>query len=114
MGGFIVLRDFYRPRGWGSAMMHLPAGYGAALWEIFVADAQHHMDRLRGDQDFLERHAGRAALWQEVLPGQVVSYKADGCQAGPPPGARVVCFHGTPKPHDLGGWVRAAWTRAAA
>ena len=114
MGAFIVLRDFYRPRGWGSAMMHLPAGCGAALWKSFVADANGHMAKHRGDQNFLERHAGRAALWQDALPGQVVSYKADDCHAGPPPGARVVCFHGTPKPHELDGWIGAAWTPAAA
>lgn len=41
--------------------------------------------------------------WQDVLPGQVVSWKVD-CRNGVPPDARLVKFHGQPKPHDVG-WL---------
>jgi hypothetical protein len=52
--------------------------------------------------------AGKAARWQDVLPGQVVSYKIH-VQLDPkkgkhignglvPAGTRVVCFHGQPRP----------------
>ena len=40
----------------------------------------------------------------------IVSYKADKCDKAPPEGARIVCFHGQPKPHNCGApWVAAAW-----
>jgi hypothetical protein len=41
-------------------------------------------------------------FWQDELPGQVVSYKVD-CQKGIPENARVVRFHGSPRPHEVGG-----------
>jgi hypothetical protein len=46
-----------------------------------------------GDQEWLELKAPRAALWENLVPGHVVSFKRD-CQAGLPANARVVDFHG--------------------
>lgn len=40
-------------------------------------------------------------FWQDLLPGQVVSYKWH-CQKEIPEDARVVVFHGLPRPHDVG------------
>lgn len=111
MGAFIVLRDFARPLGWDTGLMHIPAMFGTGIWEAFIADAQRNMALLPGVSDFLVRHAGKAAHWQDVLPGQVVSYHAHECEMGPPPGARLVCFKGSPRPHKLKGWVSKAWRR---
>ena len=47
---------------------------------------------------------------KQVAPGIVASYKADQLQGGPAD-FRLICFHGQPKPHQLGGWVQQHWTR---
>jgi hypothetical protein len=60
-----------------------------------------------GDQRYLETCLtlggtwGSVTFWPDVVPGQIVSYKVH-CHGGQyPPGARLVCFHGRPKPWDV-------------
>lgn len=125
---FTVLRDFYREKGIGSGVMAWNVDL-RRLYDEFRADADAHIARIRtrGDQHFIEERvrAGGIARWQDVLPGQIVSYKAhvrareniheigDGSL---PPDARLVCLHGQPKFIDMpaGDPVRAAWEAAAA
>jgi hypothetical protein len=78
----------------------------------------HHWERAAtwsGDQDYM----GAVALatsdhaWKRFPPEWCVSYRAHAV-SGPPVGAKVVCFHGEPKPHvvvaeDPGGWVAKEW-----
>src|SRR5262249_6678812 len=45
---------------------------------------------------------------QDIFPGDFVSYKLD-CQPFPPLLAKVVCFHGKPKPHECEDWVTDVW-----
>jgi len=111
-GPFCILRDFYRPEGYGSAVMSISAGYGGHIWESFIKDPAYWISMKGGDQDCIKRNVNNADLWQDRYPGKVVSYKVD-CQSGPPPGASVVCFHGVPRPADvvdMVGWVKEAWT----
>lgn len=94
-----ILRDFYRPHGLQSAMMYLPEADRAEVWNAFAANpAAAMMSCARGgDQEFLERfYLNRAARWQDVVPGQIVSLKVH-CKSGVPAGTRVVCAHGKPK-----------------
>jgi len=100
----IVLRDFYRTDGFGSGMM----GWNSDLRDLhdkFGAAPDQWRDRLggRGDQGFIEETVDRRdiTLWQDLLPGQVVSYKVHVRDKEFPPDARVVCFHGRPKPHEV-------------
>lgn len=105
-----LLRDFYRPLGLGSGLMRVPTMCRAAVWEDWMRKPAYWMARLRGDQDFLELHWLReAARWQDLLPGQVVSYKVDVLPQGGvvSPEARVVCFHGRPRP-----WATSLWRAA--
>lgn len=105
-----IVRDFYRngicggrAEGLQSCMMFLPEADRAEVWDAFarnpaqaMADCGH-----KGDQAFLERfYLQRAQRWQDVVPGQVVSYKVH-CKNGVPPDARVICAHGKPKPWDV-------------
>ena len=113
-----VLRDFYHKdkldrQGWvGSGLMYLPEACRAPIWPRWLLDPQGHMARhgRGGDQKLLQAEIGaEAARWQDVLPDQVVSYKihvkANGGKV--PPGARVVCFHGKPRPWQVPALVPA-------
>jgi len=115
---FTVLRDFHRTTSIGSGVM----AWNVDLWKLyeeFAAKPGEYMNkhRHRGDQHFIEEHADmkKMAHWQDRLPGQIVSYKADKCQEGPPENARVVALHGEPKFTTMpaGNWARQMWEMAA-
>lgn len=111
--GFTILRDFYRDNGLGSGVMAWTCAMHG-VYERFAENPFHYMETLsgRGDQGFLEDILNRnsISLWQNLVPGQVVSYKLH-CANGVPPAARMVCLHGKPKFRDMpiGDPVRAAW-----
>jgi len=103
----IALRDFYRRNGLGSGLMCLPQDPREEVWEAWRADPDAHIrtHRRGGDQRLLEAlWLGRVEVgrWQEILPGQVVSFKKHVRGKGTPPDARVVCFHGRPRPWEAG------------
>ena len=103
---FIALRDFNpSQREMGSGLMAW-SGDMSAVYRKFSADPAGHMAinttaRFHGDQGFLEQHAGERRYWQDLLPGAVVSWKKH-CRNGVPTAARVVCFHGLPRPWEVG------------
>ncbi len=105
-----LLSDFYTPMKAQSGMMMLPVvdrQHIAAGWKGLP---RQHSQRVRGDGEYLDQHWRDADRWQDVLPGQVVSYKAHvRHRTGDrmPDGARVVCYHGTPRP-----WHTQFWTSA--
>lgn len=100
-----LLRDFYREWGLGSGLMYLPESARAEIWSEWSRRPEAWMAEhaIGGDQEFLERFwLGRAARIQDLVPGQVCSYKAH--TPADRLMARVVCFHGEPKPRDVG-WI---------
>jgi hypothetical protein len=114
-GEFAILRDFYRPRGLGSGVMLWEAGRMNEIWDQFVADDCPELSG--GDQAYIEivahrkwgHRIPRKHILQDLFPGTFVSYKAH-CSGGDPDHARVVCFHGQPKPHNCGAqWVADHW-----
>ena len=111
-GEFAILRDFYRPNGWGSGVMAWRGGWGARIWEQW--NKAGRPETPGGDQAWIERclygdSAQKIDIWQDLFPGAFVSFKVH-CQPYPPEEARVVCFHGEPKPHDCGRpWVASVW-----
>lgn len=119
------LRDFYRdgirrPVGLGSGMMFLPEADRAEIWDAWRPKAETNISRFRlagvGDQAWLESWSmDRWEMWQDVVPQQVVSWKVhcspsggkrEGSVIGVPPGTRVICFHGKPRPWDVGQFKR--------
>lgn len=108
-GQFCMLRDFYKPHEPASGLMAWKAGLLDHLYNIFMPNSEHHMQQHRGfkggigDQGFIKHHLQiRTDRWQDLFPGQVVSYKVDCRKTGRvPEGARVVCFHGKPKPKEV-------------
>lgn len=104
VGATTVLRDFYAPGRMGSGFMYLAEMDRPPVWAAFIQDPERHMrecvtQERWGDQGFLQGVLV-AQRWQDVLPGRVVSYKAH-CGRGVPPGAKVVCFHGKPRPWEV-------------
>lgn len=113
---FAMLRDFYAPTHCGSGVMCWNGAYPNFVFERFAAFPEEMMNLQRsrmGDQAFIEEVVlaqDRIACWQDIVPGQIVSYKVH-CRNGVPPNARVVCLHGKPKFADMR-WddpVRLAW-----
>ena len=112
--GLTLLRDFYHPQYASSGLMFLPETERARIWEVFSADPigwiceyqsearMQRRDGRWGDQAFLADHGfDQAQRWQDLVPGQIVSYKAHRLAAnGLPPDARLICFHGVPRPWD--------------
>ena len=98
-GPFAILKDFYRPSTFGSAIMSIAPGFGQEIWTKFTPSV---MQGYAGDQDWIYRCLFEVPVsrWQDDYPGQIVSYKVH-CQDGIPDDARIICFHGVPKPTDL-------------
>ena len=110
-GEFAILRDFYRPDGWQSSIMAWRGGFGAEIWDLYRKHGCPDVEG--GDQAWIEHVVSDADIWQDLLPGQFVSYKVH-AREGPPAGARVIVFHGKPRPHEAGGWVPQVWRVGAA
>lgn len=108
----IALRNFYRLERIGGGMLAWRGDVGR-LYDTFAADPERWMRECAngGDQAFLDKAAGNLAFWQDIVPGQVVSYKAQKCAAALPRNARVMCLHGLPKFRDMpaDSWARKAW-----
>ncbi|WP_254446385.1 hypothetical protein [Pantoea sp. CCBC3-3-1] len=118
----VMLTDFYHPQYLMSSVMYIPNSYKARIWNTFWADPQRHVDECTltskwGDQGFIRGVIGDCLRWQDVCPNWFVSYKADVVKVGESPfatkryskgdgslpkGARVVIFHGNPRPYESG------------
>ena len=109
-----LMRDIYRPDGLQSSIMYLPEAERTPIWTEWADRPQHWIGLYRqgGDQAFLERFwLARASRWQDLLPGQIVSWKShvrkalhddESGNGSIPTNARVVIFHGKPRPWDIG------------
>lgn len=112
-GPFAILRDVYRPDGLQSSVMAWEAAhpFSAALWKQWEDAGRPALPG--GDQEWIESvHPGwgwSPDILQDLFPRKFRSYKVD-CQDFVPRGTSVVFFHGFPKPHQAGGWVKDFWT----
>lgn len=99
-----IMRDVYRPKGLQSSVMFLPEETRRTIWRQWIVCpvGQMRAHRKGGDQAFLETVDVDWTIWQDELPGQVVSYKADVMARGLSNRARLVVFHGKPRPWDVG------------
>lgn len=103
-----LLRDFYKdgvhkPERVQSGMMFLPEADRARVWERWIADPIGHMRAFRGDGEYLHSILFETAdRWQDVAPGEVCSYKVHVREGIKPPNAKVICFHGKPRPWESG------------
>lgn len=99
-GDFCILRDFYRPTNYGSGLMSWKAGPAvSAVWDRFVEEGLPNVRR--GDQAWIQKCLPDADFFQDLYPGQTLSYKLHCLKRPPLPGSRVICFHGKPRPHEV-------------
>lgn len=106
-GPFAILRDFYRYGGLQSSVMMWEANNTPPIWEDYIEAEKPDING--GDQAWLERYPWCFSdRLQDVYPNCFVSYKVS-CITGIPKNAKIVVFHGNPRPHNAGGWVDKVW-----
>jgi hypothetical protein len=112
-GPLALLSDFNLPGLAQSGVMAWTEGeLTERLWHAWIKDPAGHMQRYRGDGQWLHAHAGPVDRLQALYPGQIVSFKRHARDA-PPEGARLVCAHGRPKFNEpAAGWAYEAWRAA--
>ena len=122
-GEFAILRDFYRARrnpqarDYGSGLMAWKGGWGHNIWSDFYANKEKNTKIGAGDQKYLMNviPSDKVTYWQDFVPGQVISYKAhvrdEGVKDQIPDNARIICFHGKPRPHEVRNldWMKQHW-----
>jgi hypothetical protein len=99
--GLWLLNDFNRPHMPESGIFVAPRD-GDSIWQGAGRAQQAH----RGDGPYLGTFPHKRL--QPVIAG-IRSYKVDQLYDSPKD-ARIVCFHGKPKPHDTEGWAAQYWT----
>lgn len=103
-------------RAQSGVMCWRPSTWLDELYYGFVADGKRerlrYTDACEGDGDYIsDRCWSRVSLLQDTFNDWFVSYKWQAKDAVPP-GARVVCFHGRPRPHAVTeGWALHHWRK---
>jgi hypothetical protein len=130
-GPLVMLRGFYRGdqcsgiMGWNGNMSWISDQFRINFGDQTAFHEEKHgvsmtvgNKRFRGDQDWLrelcrQRHDQvNVVMAQDIFPG-ICSYKVNVKPKGKlPTDARIVCFHGTPRPHEVKPqpeWLRKHW-----
>lgn len=111
-GEFITCEAVYHPGRPGGSVIGFQAGFGAEeLWKPLMQDQQKWEKETKGSERayFRKRLNGEYDFWQNLYPGQILSYKRS-CGNGLPNDVRVVRFHGMPRPHEVEDqWVKENW-----
>lgn len=96
--------DWLIPGGLNSGFMAWEGDYSHLYNEFEPKHLTEYAREMRrwGDQAYIGEHVGRPVESTHLLfPGQFVSFKRH-CKHGVPADARVVLFHGKPRPADIG------------
>lgn len=112
-GRFAIMRDVFYPEHMQSSVMAWEAGTVGHIWTTWDRGGRPQFDP-RGDQRWIEAMQPKADYWQDVVPGQIVSFKADCLSLNAvPDNARLLIFHGRPRPHECeADFVRAFWNQS--
>ena len=111
---------FYALRPWNRKnLVNGQCGSGLMTWQagayeyLFTGFERSWMARPLGDQAYISavlREKGEEFTpIQDAIPG-IYSYKRECRRGGLPDDARIICFHGRPRVHEVkDAWVREAW-----
>lgn len=106
-GKFGILKDFFKPTQYGSAVMMWTAGEHTQIWNRWILEGRPELPD--GDQEWIQIVVEDVDYFQDLYPGAICSYKLN-CQPYPPRGTKVVCLHGNPKPHEAKDkWIADVW-----
>lgn len=105
-GKLTVLADFNlpKPKFMATGVMFVPEAGREEIWRNWIADPEYHMQKHGGNGDggFLSQFwKHRADRWQDILPGQIVSYKVHWRKKENISDARVIACHGRPRPREF-------------
>lgn len=109
-----ALRDFYFPEYAASGIMRIPHAAKPAIWQALRLMSKDELINYKGDGELL-RNIVNFDFLQEQYPDEIISYKAHiagSRMAGYSPrfshgngalpaAAKIVCFHGRPRPWSL-------------
>jgi hypothetical protein len=70
------------------------------IWPLFDDMKEFVTQNFRGDGEWLNEVLINPDLLQHKFPNQLKSYKYQCYYDGGPGDASIVCFHGTPRPHQ--------------
>jgi hypothetical protein len=115
-GEFCII-GHWTPNYYNSAVFRLNIGSHPEVWETFEPKYRDITERFLGDQDWITETISNATSWPSDW---VVSYKKHCIPLGGegpakiPSNARIVAFHGHPRPHEIkdgpcGAWQQATW-----
>lgn len=110
-GAIAGVKDPFHPERFGSSVMAWEAGRFGHIWSRFESAGMPQFDQ-RGDQFWIETMQPEAERFDDLFPGQVVSFKAHCWLQGKiPANARIVFFHGHPRPHEcVAPFIKELWT----
>lgn len=111
-----------------SGVMAWKRDWAHFIYDIFVDRKEEIMQKIRGDGELLHeifKQLGTPVhLFQHTWPGKLKSYKYQVYETGLDDETSIICFHGTPRPHEAIGpdstfpwgvefvanpWVRDYW-----
>lgn len=95
-------------------LLGFEAGETYGLWKNFLNTLTFMEGHADGDERIVYNTLwkNRLKFWQEELPGQFISFKREVHlnRGVVPRNARVVTFHGKPRPHEVtADWVKECW-----
>jgi alpha-N-acetylglucosamine transferase len=91
---FTMLDDFYRPGNPASGIMAWEGDY-SYLYKEYNPNLQYPG---HGDQGYIASKVSDIEFFQTIFPSRIKSYKAHRNHSK----ADIVCYHGSPRPHETG------------
>lgn len=112
-GKFATRSTFVGPKMSGGDICGFKAdGSLAWIWDMLVRDTDRLEEFTGGRERFIYRKyfAEEMDYFQDLYPGQIVSYKRHVRRRGLSRKARIVSCHGKPRPHEIKeSWVEEYW-----
>lgn len=115
-GEFCALRDFYQLNSMGSGLMSWHGEKVFNIYNVFKEYDKKNMNKYssEGDQAFINEHKPSIDYFQDHFPNEIVSYKAHCLKDNDnkpqlPKNAKIVCFHGNPRPHEIQNNFKKYW-----
>lgn len=98
---FIGIRDFYDLFTLQTGMMMWKNGQYDHIFQKFIANKDKVLNTLHGDHEWIGKNIGSYEFMQDIYPNHIISYKKHNPSKKMPEHAKVICFHGNPRPHAV-------------